>query len=214
MQQSPTLSNPHGDVATEDKMVFERNTIPRQYMDLVHEKFAKQKQKVKENVTKLRTHIRNTSIESEEGQLEVFQANKAMKAEMEYYKTLHKRQENSMNLAREYMAAESIVEKEIFEDAMRLEIEAMTMMKQQQKHDAHQSLETTYDNKSNTTTTTPTTTTTTTTTMKKKKNKSKSLFQKARSQLTLTHLERSHVTLKKQQRETRQEYKTSTKTSQ
>jgi len=188
--QYHTLSSKksHGDNNVE--VVFKRNTIPRQYMDLVHEKFVNQRQKVKDNITKLRRQIRATSIDTEAGQLEVFQTNKAMKAAIEHLKIINKRQEKSNFLTRDYKVAKSIETKEMLEAAMTLEIEAIHM-KNQQQHQQHHD----HDHQSSTITST----------MKSKKNNKNSnvMVRQVQSQLSLTRLQKYNLKkqLKKQQRE-------------
>eukprot|EP00751_Fragilariopsis_kerguelensis_P045905 CAMPEP_0170988666 /NCGR_PEP_ID=MMETSP0736-20130129/7290_1 /TAXON_ID=186038 /ORGANISM="Fragilariopsis kerguelensis, Strain L26-C5" /LENGTH=342 /DNA_ID=CAMNT_0011412989 /DNA_START=197 /DNA_END=1225 /DNA_ORIENTATION=- len=196
--QYHTLSSKksHGGDNNNVEVVFKRNTIPRQYMDLVHEKFANQRQEVMDTITQLRTQIRATSIDTEAGQLKVFQTNKAMKAAIEHLKTINKRQEKSNFLTRDYKVAKSIETKEMLEAAMTLEIEAIHM-KNQQQHQQHHD----HDHQSSTITST----------MKSKKNNKNSnvMVRQVQSQLSLTRLQKYNLKkqLKKQQREseTRQE---------
>mmetsp|Transcript_22567 Transcript_22567/g.24093 ORF Transcript_22567/g.24093 Transcript_22567/m.24093 type:complete len:342 (+) Transcript_22567:183-1208(+) len=192
--QYHTLSSKksHGGDNNNVEVVFKRNTIPRQYMDLVHEKFANQRQEVMDTITQLRTQIRATPIDTEAGQLEVFQTNKAMKAAIEHLKIINKRQEKSNFLTRDYKVAKSIETKEMLEAAMKLEIEAIHMKNQQQHqqhhdHD-HQSSDTTATMKNN----------------KKNNNKSPNVMvRQVQSQLSLTRLQKYNLKkqLKKQQRE-------------
>jgi len=68
-----------------------RHTITREYMDLVQESFANQREKVMDNITELRKHIKSAESEEEKA---IFEA--AMKLEISALKSVNSRQSESM----------------------------------------------------------------------------------------------------------------------
>jgi len=68
-----------------------RHTITREYMDLVQESFANQREKVMDNITELRKHIKEAGSDEEK---KIFED--AMKLEIDALKSVNSRQSQSM----------------------------------------------------------------------------------------------------------------------
>merc|ERR1719148_192212 len=68
-----------------------RHTITREYMDLVQESFANQREKVMDNITELRKHIKNADSDEEK---HIFE--QAMKLEISALKNINTSQSQSM----------------------------------------------------------------------------------------------------------------------
>jgi len=84
--------NAHLDIGTNlTQHAVGRHTITREYMDLVQESFANQREKVMDNISELREHIKLAETDEEK---KIFED--AMKLEIDALKSVNKRQSESI----------------------------------------------------------------------------------------------------------------------